>query len=47
VQLDHAIKGQLEHIINGETEETARVCQGRGSEAHATPRVDTSGKQNT
>ena len=47
MQLDHAIKGQLEHIINGEIEDTARVCQGQGSEAHATPHVDTSGKQNT
>ena len=28
VQLDHAIKGQSKHIINGDTKETTRVCQG-------------------
>ena len=47
VQSDHAIKGQSKHIINGDTKETARVCQGQGSAAHATRRADTSKKQNT
>ena len=47
VQLDHAIKRQSEHVINGDTKETARVYQGQGSDALATPHADTSEKQNT
>ena len=35
------------HAINEDAKETARVCQGQGSETHATLRVATPGKQKT
>ena len=44
VKLNHAIKGQSKHVINGDTKEMARVCQGQGSAAHATESADTSEK---
>ena len=45
VQSDHAIKRQSEHVINGDTKEMTRVCQGQGSDALATPCADTSDRK--
>lgn len=33
------------HVINEEVKETARLCQGQGSENHATLRAEATGKQ--